>query len=91
MWIAPWAAITLIHFYWFNHQKIDVDLLYDSPSNSRIPNVRWSAIIAFVVGAFAAWCFEYGEVSWLQGFGATAIGNIDLTWLVQPSSASEES
>ena len=51
-------------------------------SNSRIPNVRWSAIIAFVVGAFAAWCFEYGEVSWLQGFGATAIGNIDLTWLV---------
>jgi len=82
MWIAPWAAITLIHFYYFSRQKIDVDLLYDPPGNSRIANVRWSAIIAFVVGAFAAWCFEYGEVSWLQGFAATAIGNIDLTWLV---------
>jgi len=81
MWISPWAAITLIHFYWFSHQNIDVDLLYDPPNNSRIANVRWSAVIAFVAGAFAAWCFEFGEVSWLQGFGATAIGNIDLTWL----------
>ncbi len=27
MWIAPWAAITLIHFYYFLRQEIDVDLL----------------------------------------------------------------
>jgi len=82
MWIAPWAAVTLIHFYYFMRQKVDVDLLYDPPGHSRIANVRWSAIFSFAVGAFAAWCFEYGEVSWLQGWAAKAIGNIDLTWLV---------
>jgi len=82
MWIAPWGAVTLIHFYYFMRQKVDVDLLYDPPRRSRIANVRWSAIISFAVGAFAAWCFEYGEVGWLQGPAAKAIGNVDLTWLV---------
>ena len=66
MWIAPWAAVTLIHFYYFMRQEVDVDLLYDPPGHSRIANVRWSAIFSFVVGAFAAWCFEYGEVGWLR-------------------------
>jgi NCS1 nucleoside transporter family len=82
MWIAPWAAVTLIHYYYYLHQKINVDLLYDPPRRSRIADVRWSAVIAFMCGAVAAWCFEYGEVGWLQGPGAKAIGNTDLTWLV---------
>jgi toxin CptA len=82
MWIAPWAAVTLIHYYYYLHKTIDVDLLYDPPRRSRIADVRWSAIIAFACGAVAAWCFEYGEVGWLQGPGAKAIGNTDLTWLV---------
>lgn len=82
MWISPWAAIMLIHYYGFMHQKVDVDLLYDEPGRSRISEVRWSAIISFVAGAFCAWMFEYGEVSWLQGWIATSIGGIDLTWLV---------
>lgn len=82
MWIAPWAAVTLIHYYYYLRQNVDVDLLYDPPGRSRIADVRWSAVIAFVAGAVAAWCFEYGEVGWLQGPAATAIGNIDLTWLV---------
>ncbi len=82
MWIAPWAAITLIHYYYFLRQEVDVNMLYDPPSSSRIANVRWSAIIAFVLGAVAAWSFEYGQVGWMQGPAAKAIGNIDLTWLV---------
>jgi nucleobase:cation symporter-1, NCS1 family len=82
MWIAPWGTITLIHYYYFLRQKVDVDTLYDPPRRSRIVDIRWSAIIAFVIGAFAAWCFEYGEVGALQGWLAKSIGNIDLTWLV---------
>ncbi len=82
MWIAPCGAITLIHFYYFAGQEVDVDLLYDPPGHSRIADVRWSAVIAFVVGAFAAWCFEYGEVGWLMGPAATALHDVDMTWLV---------
>ena len=82
MWIAPWGTITLIHYYYFLRQNVDVDLLYDPPKASRLANIRWSAIIAFAAGAMAAWCFEYGEVGWLQGPGAKALGNVDLTWLV---------
>ena len=82
MWIAPWGTVTLIHYYYFLRQEIDVDLLYDPPGRSRIADVRWSAIIAFTIGAASAWCFEYGEVGWLMGPGASALGNVDLTWLV---------
>jgi len=82
MWIAPWAAVTLIHFYYFARQEVDVDLLYDPPGHSRIADVRWSAVFSFVVGAFAAWCFEYGEVGWLMGPAATALHDVDMTWLV---------
>jgi len=82
MWIAPWAAVTLIHFYYFARQEVDVDLLYDPPGHSRIADVRWSAIFSFVSGAVAAWCFEYGEVGWLMGPASTALHDVDLTWLV---------
>jgi NCS1 nucleoside transporter family len=82
MWIAPWGTVTLLHFYYFLHQDVDVDALYDPPRRSRLPDVRWSAVISFAAGAIAAWCFEYGEVGWLQGPGAGALGNVDLTWLV---------
>ena len=63
-------------------KEVDVDLLYDPPGHSRIADVRWSAVFSFVVGAFAAWCFEYGEVGWLMGPAATALHDVDLTWLV---------
>ena len=35
MWIAPWGTVTLIHYYYFLRQEIDVDLLYDPPGHSR--------------------------------------------------------
>jgi NCS1 family nucleobase:cation symporter-1 len=78
----PSGTVTLIYYYYLLRQEIDVDLLYDRPGRSRIADVRWAAIIAFAAGVSAPWCFEYGEVGWLIGPGARALGNVDLTWLV---------
>jgi len=80
-WVAPWGAIMLVHFYYVKKQVIDVDSLFGEPGSSRIPNIAWSAVVPFVLGAFATWCFEYGVPTWLQGPGATALGNVDLSWL----------
>ncbi len=80
-WVAPWGAIMLVHFYWTMRQKVDISALYDPAGSSRLGDFRWDAIIAFVVGIFATWCFEFGIPEALQGPGAKALGNIDLSWL----------
>lgn len=86
-WVAPWGAVMLVHFYWVARQRIDVPALYDKPGSSRLGDFRWDAIIAFVVGIVATWCFEYGIPAALQGPGAEALGNIDLSWLAGSLSA----
>ncbi|MCW2760501.1 MAG: cytosine permease [Marmoricola sp.] len=80
-WVAPWGAVMLMHFYWVSRQQIDVPALYDPPGSSRLGDFRWDAIIAFLAGIFATWYFEYGIPSALQGPGAKALGNTDLSWL----------
>jgi NCS1 family nucleobase:cation symporter-1 len=80
-WVAPWAVIMLIHFYWVQKQNIDVPELFKLPGEGRLVDVSWPAIIAFVVGMVATWSFEYGMPTWLQGPAAKAIGGIDLSWL----------
>jgi len=80
-WVAPWGAIMLMHYYWLLRQQVDVPALYDEPGSSRLGDFRWDAIIAFVVGIFATWFFEYGIPEALQGPGAKALGNVDLSWL----------
>lgn len=80
-WVAPWGAVMLVHYYWIARQQIDVPALYDPPGASRLGDFRWDAIIAFVVGIFATWFFEYGIPTALQGPGAKALGNTDLSWL----------
>jgi purine-cytosine permease-like protein len=80
-WVAPWAAIMLIHFYWVRKQDIDVAELFLPPGRSRITDVSWSATGAFILGMVATWAFEYGVPTWLQGPAATAMGGIDLSWL----------
>ncbi len=84
MWITPWGAITLIHYYVFLRQKVDVAPLYDPPRHSRIIDIRWQAIVAFLAGCVAAWCFEFGVPTFLQGPGANALGGVDLTWVAGP-------
>ncbi|MGZ4616957.1 MAG: purine-cytosine permease family protein [Actinomycetes bacterium] len=80
-WVAPWGAVMLVHFYWVSRQQIDVPALYQPPGASRLGDFRWDAIVAFLVGIFATWCFEYGIPTALQGPGAKALGNTDLSWL----------
>ena len=80
-WVAPWGAVMLVHYYWVARQRIDVPALYDPPGSSRLGDFRWDAIIAFVVGIFATWFFEFGIPTALQGPGAEALGNVDLSWL----------
>ena len=86
-WVAPWGAIMLVHFYWTTRQAIDVPALYDEPGQSRLGDYRWDAIVAFVVGIFATWYFEYGIPAALQGPGAKALGNVDLSWFAGALSA----
>jgi NCS1 family nucleobase:cation symporter-1 len=80
-WVAPWGAIMLVHFYWIARQRIDVPALYDEPGSSRLGDFRWDALVAFVVGIVATWFFEFGIPTALQGPGAKALGNVDLSWL----------
>lgn len=79
-WVAPWAAIMLIHFYFVARERVDVEALFQDPGRTRLVDVSWSAIIAFVLGMVATWSFEYGVPSYLQGPLAKAAGGIDLSW-----------
>jgi NCS1 family nucleobase:cation symporter-1 len=80
-WVAPWAAVTLIHYWLFARERIDVDALFEPPRSSRIADVRWPAILAFLAGIAATWVFSYGVPAFLQGPGARALGGVDLSWL----------
>ena len=80
-WVAPWAAVMLIHYWIFTRQQIDVDTLFEPPGRGRLADVRWSAVIAFAAGILATWLFSYGAVPFLQGPAARAIGGVDLSWL----------
>ena len=81
-WVAPWATVMLLHYYWVQRERIDVHLLFDNARESRIPAVLWPAVVALVVGMFATWTAEFGVVTWLQGPLAKALGGVDLSWLV---------
>jgi nucleobase:cation symporter-1, NCS1 family len=80
-WVAPWAAVMLVHYWWFAKERIDVDALFEEPGSPRIPNVRWSAVVAFLAGIVATWAFSYGVPTFLQGPGARALHDTDLSWL----------
>jgi toxin CptA len=80
-WVAPWAAIMLVHYYWVVREEIDVEALFQPPRQSRIIDVSWRATIAFVVGMVVTWACEYGIPSYLQGPIAKAAGGVDLSWL----------
>jgi toxin CptA len=64
-----------------------VDALFEGAGRGRIADIRWSAILAFAVGILATWVFSYGEPAFLQGPGAKALGNVDLSWLAGAAAA----
>jgi nucleobase:cation symporter-1, NCS1 family len=85
IWVAPWAAVMLVHYYGIRRGRIDVDLLFrDTGAGIPLPAVRWPAMLAFLAGILATWACSYGAVSVMQGPIATALGGIDLSWLGGP-------
>ncbi|MEV5574729.1 cytosine permease [Spirillospora sp. NPDC052269] len=80
-WVVPWAAVMAVHFYVVKRQNVDIQALYDPPGSSRLGDIRWDAVVSFLLGALATWTFQYGIPEALQGPGAKALGGIDLSWL----------
>jgi NCS1 family nucleobase:cation symporter-1 len=75
------SAEAVEHYWHFAKERIDVDALFEPPSRGRVADVHWPAIFAFAVGMVATWAFSYGVPTFLQGPGARALGNVDLSWL----------
>jgi nucleobase:cation symporter-1, NCS1 family len=80
-WVSPWAAIMLVHFYVIRRENIDIEALYQSPSESRVGDVNWAAMISLLIGLVMTWLFLYGLVAPLQGPIARALNGLDLSWL----------
>ena len=80
-WVAAWAGVMLVHYFQFERGNLDADRLFDPVGSSRLPNVNWAAMVSFVVGIFFTWMFLYGLTPALQGWAATAMGGVDLSWL----------
>ena len=49
-WVAPWATVMLLHYYWVRRERIDVHRCSTTPGASRIATSLWPAVVAFVVG-----------------------------------------
>src|SRR4029079_11076099 len=79
VWISPWAGITLVEFFGLRRGKVDVPGLYEPPRSSPFGDVNWPAVIALVVGLIAAWSWQFGLVSALQGPVAKGLENTDLS------------
>ena len=80
-WVAPWGAVMLVWYYGVAKQEVDVEALFEPPGSSRVTDVEWGAILAFVLGIVATWACLYGIPSYLQGPIAKHLGGIDLSWL----------
>ena len=80
-WVAAWAGIMLVHYFRFERGDLDTARLFDPVGTSRLPDVNWAAMVAFVVGIFFTWLFLYGLTPALQGYAAVAMGGVDLSWL----------
>ncbi|MGV9800968.1 cytosine permease [Mycobacterium sp. NPDC003449] len=80
-WVAPWAAVMLVHWFVVARQNVDTAALFAPPSTSTLPMVRPTALLSLVIGIAFTWTFMYGVLPLLQGPAATALGGIDLSWL----------
>lgn len=82
VWISPWASITLLDYFWLRKRQMNVSELYASPSESIFGDVNWRAITSLLLGVLAGWLCQVGATPELNGPIATALGGIDLSWLV---------
>ncbi len=80
-WIAAWGGVMLVHYYKFERGKLNTERLFDPVGARRLPDVNWATMASFALGVFATWLFLYGLTPALQGWVATAMGGVDLSWL----------
>ena len=80
-WVAPWAAVVLVHWFGVARQQVDAAALLTPAGSSTLPAVRTTALIALAVGIACTWLFMYGMIPVMQGPIATALGGVDLSWL----------
>ncbi|KUI30310.1 thiamine permease [Mycobacterium sp. IS-1496] len=80
-WVAPWAAVVLVHWFVIARRQVDPEALLAPPGAGLLPTVRPTALLALGVGILFTWMFMYGMTPLLQGPIATALGGVDLSWL----------
>ena len=79
VWISPWAGVTLTDFYLVRYGRINVEALYAAADRGN--DFNWAGLIAFAIGLVAAWAFQMGTITIMQGPLALAMGGVDLSWL----------
>ena len=72
----------LVHFYRIERKRSDFAVLLDAVGTKRLPVVNSAGYVAFFVGMFMTWLFTYGSAPAAQGPIATAMGGVDMSWLV---------
>ena len=80
-WVAPWAAVVLVHWFFIARQQVDPESLVAPAGAGVLPSVRPTALAALGIGIIFTWLFMYGMTPLLQGPAATALGGVDLSWL----------
>lgn len=80
-WIASWAGVMLVHFYWIERDSSRIARLFDPVGSDRLPDVNRGAMIAFVAGVICTWLFMYGSAAAFHGPIATWMGGLDLSWV----------
>lgn len=81
VWISPWAGVTLVDFFLIRGGRVDLGDLYASPDASRDGSINWAGMLSFAIGLVAAWLFQMGTITAMQGPLALWAGGVDLSWL----------
>lgn len=81
-WVATWGGIMLVHYYRIERKRSDFSVLLEPPGKKRIPVLNPAGYIAFFVGMAMTWMFMYGAVPASHGPIASAMGGVDMSWLV---------
>lgn len=81
-WVASWGGVMLVHFYWLEPRRSDYAVLFEPVGTKSLPEVNWAGWVSFFAGMAMTWLFMYGAVPAARGPIATALGGVDLSWLV---------
>ena len=69
----------LVHFFIIERSRSDFSSVLNEKGKEGVPLVRWQTMIAFFAGLAMCWAMSYGTL--FQGPIATAMGDVDLSWL----------